>query len=172
MTMTFEQFRTDVEAWATESGIYERSTALAQALRAVSVAGELADAVIKNDRDALIDSIGDMALRIVVTSNMLGFTGINPVKSPWSEKRLELIAAQVAVQCGELVIAIEHGELVRAIGYGYPSPAWNLASDTIYDLCEICNMQGLDFEACCDSALSEIKARKEFLSAAGVLARK
>jgi len=37
----FEQFQQNVQRWATERGIYEHSTALAQALKAVSEVGEL-----------------------------------------------------------------------------------------------------------------------------------
>jgi hypothetical protein len=45
--MTFEDFKTNVQQWATERGIYEHSTAVAQALKAVSELGELCDAVVK-----------------------------------------------------------------------------------------------------------------------------
>lgn len=59
--MTFEQFKTNVEQWATDRGIYEHSTADAQLLKAVSEIGELADAHIKGDEpekaDGLIDTI-------------------------------------------------------------------------------------------------------------------
>jgi len=59
--MTFEQFKTNVEQWATDRGIYEHSTAEAQLLKAVSEIGELADAHIKGDEpekaDGLIDTI-------------------------------------------------------------------------------------------------------------------
>lgn len=50
--MTFEQFRNNVESWAEVRGIYEHSTKHAQALKAVSEMGELADAVIKGDQAA------------------------------------------------------------------------------------------------------------------------
>lgn len=50
--ITFEQFQTNVERWQAERGIYEHGTASAQALKGVSEAGELADAVIKGSCDA------------------------------------------------------------------------------------------------------------------------
>lgn len=59
--MTFDEFKTNVEQWATDRGIYEHSTAEAQLLKAVSEIGELADAHIKGDdpekADGLIDTI-------------------------------------------------------------------------------------------------------------------
>jgi phosphoribosyl-ATP pyrophosphohydrolase len=140
-----------VQQWATDRGIYEHSTSTAQALKACSEAGELCDAVIKNDREALIDAIGDVAVCIVNASAMLGFTGINPVENPWHDKQLGLMVGSVVVQCGALVKAIEYGE---------PTDAWDFASDALYHLCAICKLKGLDFEDCCESAWLEIKDRK------------
>ena len=39
--LTFEQFQTNVQQWSEARGIYAHSTALAQALKAVSEVGEL-----------------------------------------------------------------------------------------------------------------------------------
>src|SRR5699024_9890193 len=58
--------------WAEERGIYEHSTPEAQLLKALSELGELADAVIKNDREALIDAIGDVAVCMVNYAKMAG----------------------------------------------------------------------------------------------------
>ena len=71
--MTFEQFKTNVETWQEARGIYAHSTALAQALKAVSEVGELADAVIKCDRDALKDAIGDVMVCLVGVAKMHSF---------------------------------------------------------------------------------------------------
>ena len=70
MPLTFEQLAGSVQEWAAARGIYAHSTALAQALKAVSEVGELADAVIKGDEAALIDAIGDVAVCIVNVAKM------------------------------------------------------------------------------------------------------
>ncbi len=62
--MRFSKFVANVQDWQRDKGIYEHSTPLAQALKAVSEVGELADAVIKGDRDALKDAIGDVMVLI------------------------------------------------------------------------------------------------------------
>lgn len=62
----------NVIAWAQERGIYEHSTAQAQLLKAVSEMGELADAVIKGDRAALIDGIGDVIVCLTQVAYMSG----------------------------------------------------------------------------------------------------
>lgn len=58
--------------WATESEIYERSTSQEQVLKTVSEMGGLADASIKADRDALIDAIGDVMVRLTIVAFMAG----------------------------------------------------------------------------------------------------
>lgn len=59
--MTFDEFKTNVEQWASLRGIYRHSTPEAQLLKALSELGELADAHIKQDApeksDGLIDTI-------------------------------------------------------------------------------------------------------------------
>ena len=65
--MKFEEFKSNVEKWAEERGIYEHSTALAQALKGVSEMGELADHAVKGDIEALKDDIGDVCVCIVTS---------------------------------------------------------------------------------------------------------
>src|SRR5699024_11406582 len=63
--MNWNEFKNNVERWAEDRGIYEHSTPEAQLLKALSELGELADAVVKNDREALKDAIGDVAVCLV-----------------------------------------------------------------------------------------------------------
>ena len=60
-----KQFITNVQNWASERGIYEHSTSTAQLLKAISEMGELADAHAKNNRDEVIDAIGDVLVCLV-----------------------------------------------------------------------------------------------------------
>jgi len=83
--MTFEQFAENVKAWAEARGIYEHSSKHAQALKAVSEMGEMADAVIKGDRDALQDSIGDVIVCLVNLSEMSGLDINECCESAWRE---------------------------------------------------------------------------------------
>ncbi len=83
--MTFEQFTQNIRQWATERGIYEHSTVQAQALKAVSEMGELADAVIKNDRAALLDSLGDVIVCLQNVAHMSGLDLEVCCESAWNE---------------------------------------------------------------------------------------
>ncbi len=83
--MTFEQFRNNVEGWAEARGIYAHSTQAAQALKAVSEMGELADAVIKNDLPGLEDAIGDVIVCLVNLAVMSGLDINECCESAWNE---------------------------------------------------------------------------------------
>lgn len=138
--MTFEEFKTNVEQWAEARGIYEHSTPLAQALKAVSEVGELADAVIKGDREALKDAIGDVAVCIVNYAAMMD----EPI-SKYSVKvgdDLKEAAWTVAI----LVTGL------RA------SP--DVASFAICALALTAELAGFTLEECCAAAWNEIKGRK------------
>lgn len=70
--MNFPEFKANIVQWATDRGIYEHSTITAQLLKALSELGELADAIIKGDRDALKDAIGDVAVCLTIAGLMDG----------------------------------------------------------------------------------------------------
>lgn len=84
--MTWDEFVNNVRQWATERGIYEHSTVQApQALKAVSEIGELADAVIKNDRAALLDSLGGVIVCLQNVAHMSGLDLEVCCESTWNE---------------------------------------------------------------------------------------
>ena len=83
--MTFEQFATNVKQWASDRGIYAHSTRHAQALKAVSEMGELADAVIKGDQAALKDAIGDVIVCLVNLAEMSGLDVVECCEGAWHE---------------------------------------------------------------------------------------
>ncbi len=56
----------DVIRWAEQRGIIENSDSKTQLLKAVSEMGELADAIIKRDRPAIVDGIGDVLVCLIV----------------------------------------------------------------------------------------------------------
>ena len=171
--MTFEQFRNNVEVWAEVRGIYEHSTALAQALKAVSEVGELADAVIKNDRAALIDAIGDVAVCLVNVSKLSDADmHIGRVKNS-TDKPVEVVAASVSKTISDLALMVGVNE---ASGY-CPEEIGshdNLPDQLCYalgHLSMICNEYGLDFLQCCESAWHEIKDRKGHMVAGGAFVK-
>lgn len=167
MTMSFEQFRTNVEAWATERGIYEHSTALAQALKAVSEVGELADAVIKNDKEALIDAVGDVAVCLVNVTKMqsidLDLEYIFDDESLGKTMTPEKAAGFLSYAAGNVCYSLGNGK--------ESSPLNEVLDGSFYSLYAISSLNGLDFLQCCESAWSEIKDRKGRMVAGGAFVK-
>jgi NTP pyrophosphatase (non-canonical NTP hydrolase) len=62
-----------IRKWADERGIYRNGDAKTQFVKLQEEAGELARAILKNDREELIDSIGDM---MVVLTNLAALEGL------------------------------------------------------------------------------------------------
>ena len=68
LTNEFESIRN----WAAEKGIYEKGDIKTQYVKLQEEAGELAKAILKNDKEEIIDAIGDIA---VVLTNLAYFKG-------------------------------------------------------------------------------------------------
>lgn len=79
---TLEQ---NIITWATDRGIFRHSTPQAQALKAVSEMGELADAVIKGNRDDLKDGIGDVVVCLINLAHMEGLDLEGCLSAAWEE---------------------------------------------------------------------------------------
>lgn len=160
----FEQFQQNVQRWATERGIYEHSTALAQALKAVSEVGELCDAVIKNDRDALIDAIGDSAVTLINTARLAG-------ESQFTDAELDLgapvnplpqqIAAYVAYHVADMATDLVIG----------PKLFRRDVCEALSGLVDLTKASGLDFDDCCESAWLQIRDRKGHMVAGGAFVK-
>jgi len=60
----------EVIRWAEARGIVANSDSKTQLLKAVSEMGELADAIIKRDRPAIIDGIGDVLVCLILVGTL------------------------------------------------------------------------------------------------------
>ena len=58
--MSYESTEIDVVRWGEARGIIQNSDSKTQLLKAFSEMGELADAITKRDRAAIIDGLGDV----------------------------------------------------------------------------------------------------------------
>lgn len=167
MTMTFEKFRNNVEAWATERGIYEQSTAMAQALKAVSEVGELADAVIKNDRESLIDAIGDVAVCLVNVTRMensiLDMQYIFDDEPFGKTKTPVHFASYLSYAIGQVCYSVAGGSASEKLE--------DVLDGSFYALYAVSRINGLDFLQCCELAWNEIKDRKGRMVAGGAFVK-
>jgi NTP pyrophosphatase (non-canonical NTP hydrolase) len=63
-----------IRQWAEERGIYKNGDSKTQFIKLQEEAGELARAILKNDKRELMDAIGDM---VVVLTNLAALEGLN-----------------------------------------------------------------------------------------------
>jgi phosphoribosyl-ATP pyrophosphohydrolase len=63
--MSYAAIESDIIRWAEARKIIPNSTPDVQLLKAMSEMGELADATIKNDKEAVIDAVGDVMVCLV-----------------------------------------------------------------------------------------------------------
>jgi len=158
--MTWDEFTTNVRQWSTERGIYEHSTAVAQALKACSEAGELCDAVIKGDREAMIDAVGDVAVCVVNTATMHSCAISLDADYIDDGICLEHGAARVAVYCAMAAEDICTGGMADAS-----------LQEVLWSLQDICRSNGLEFLECCESAWLTIKDRRGKMVAGGAFVK-
>jgi len=66
--MKFETLETQVINWAKDRKIIPNATSQTQLLKTVSELGELADALIKGDREGVIDGLGDVLVTLIIVA--------------------------------------------------------------------------------------------------------
>jgi len=64
--------RKNVIDWANARGLVKRENAQAQTCKLLEECGELAGAILKNNRDEMIDAIGDIQVVLIILSEQLG----------------------------------------------------------------------------------------------------
>ncbi len=151
----FNEFKANVQQWATDRGIYANGKASSQLLKALSELGELADAIAKNDRDGIADGLGDVMVCIINYCTMAEL----PIYAP----RLERDKQYTSEECLGVIAAQIGGEL-RGLDTMYTDAA-------VDQLCYISALNGLYFLDCCDIAWNEIRHRKGFLNSNGVFVK-
>ena len=63
--MSYAQVEMKIIQWAEAHKIIPNSTPEVQLLKAISEMGELADATIKNDQEAIVDAVGDVMVCLI-----------------------------------------------------------------------------------------------------------
>lgn len=59
-----------VEKWALARQIVPNSTPQAQLMKTMSELGELADATLKNDREGVVDGLGDVLVTLIIYARL------------------------------------------------------------------------------------------------------
>jgi NTP pyrophosphatase (non-canonical NTP hydrolase) len=91
-----------IRNWAAERGIYKKGNSHTQYVKLQEEAGELAKALLKNDRPEIVDGIGDM---IVVLTNLAYIEGL------FIEDCIEAAYTEIATRKGKMI----NGTFVKEI---------------------------------------------------------
>ena len=81
----FDELITNVIGWADDKNILKSENAPKQMLKVVEEVGETAGALLKDDRDELVDGIGDSFVTLIILSMQLGLHPSECLEAAWNE---------------------------------------------------------------------------------------
>ena len=68
--MDYYELECAVENWAKEKGILDKATPIAQSLKTLEETTELCVAINKNDKEEIIDAMGDIMVTLIIQAKM------------------------------------------------------------------------------------------------------
>ncbi len=170
------EFVLKVYHWGNDRQINQHSTPFAQLCKMKSEAGELADALGKNNLDEVCDGIGDVAVTIVMVGVQFGLSTDMITEVFDRSCRIDEGRAHPDTVLAEALARLSHNEerLFDFVCMQSSGTDTDLASiqatlvGAAYAVKRISEIVGLAFSACLLQAWNEIKDRKGFLSKSGV----
>lgn len=72
--MKIEQLQPLIIQWAKDKGILDKATPIKQALKTAEEVLELQNAILDNNREEIIDALGDILVTIIIGAEMQGLT--------------------------------------------------------------------------------------------------
>ncbi len=85
MELTFDQLIENVHGWADEKGLIKPEYIKSQFVKVIEELGEAASAITKNQRDELIDGLGDTFVTIIILTMQCGLTPQEVLNAAWDE---------------------------------------------------------------------------------------
>jgi NTP pyrophosphatase (non-canonical NTP hydrolase) len=82
---TLDELVANVTAWAQDRGLLDKENIPKQMLKVMEEVGETASAILKNDRDKIVDGIGDSFVTLIVLSEQLGLEPLECLEVAWNE---------------------------------------------------------------------------------------
>lgn len=70
--MKYEEVRSQVFLWALERKLLNEANKRAQMCKVTEEVGELAGAILKNDREAMMDAFGDVLVTLTILAHQVG----------------------------------------------------------------------------------------------------
>jgi len=85
MELTFDQLIENIYGWADEKGLIKPEYVKSQFVKVVEELGEAASAITKNQRDELIDGLGDTFVTMIILTMQCGLTPQEVLNAAWDE---------------------------------------------------------------------------------------
>lgn len=178
---TFIQLKNDIDTWAEEKGIHDKGSCFSQLMKTYEEIGELIQATQQEDKDAIIDAIGDIVVTLinadwfVKETTIVGFLytaqdqfSINDKNSPardkitgkYSEKEiLKEIQTKMAHLIEWVLFKSENVDFVKMYG--------TFVIIMLYNLYKYCDNIGVSMEYCLNSAYQVISKRTGKMDSSG-----
>jgi NTP pyrophosphatase (non-canonical NTP hydrolase) len=83
--MSYEAVEIEIVRWAEARKIIPNSNPQTQLMKTVSELGELADATIKNDREGIVDGVGDVLVTLVIYCALQDINLVDCMKVAYSQ---------------------------------------------------------------------------------------
>ena len=145
--MNINELNSLIIEWAKERELDTKGTVEAQAIKTVEELSELIKAVCKDDKEEIIDAIGDVYVTLVI-GNMLNFNcdmdNIKLIKNVDAFDSKKSLLSQISNACKDTLDY--HYQKIQIV-------------DTINVLLNVCITYKLDFVDCVESAYNTIKDR-------------
>ncbi len=81
---TFEDLRIKIIQWGEDKGITKHGNERNQILKTFEELGELVRAELKDDRDEIIDSLGDVLVTLILYAETKGLDIVDCLESAWN----------------------------------------------------------------------------------------
>lgn len=130
----------NIENWAEERGLIDIELAPKQYLKTLEEIGETARAILKDDKEQIVDGIGDIAVCVIVLAKQLGVKISSQINT-----NLEYPLENPPELFSFLFLVINTS---------------NVSYQVLGILSDIAKTQGFTLEFCLQSAWNEIKDRK------------
>ena len=85
MELTFDELIENIYGWADEKGLIKPEYVKSQFVKVIEELGEAASAITKNQRDELIDGLGDTFVTIIILTMQCGLTPQEVLNVAWDE---------------------------------------------------------------------------------------
>lgn len=170
MTMTFDEFESNVFGWSTDRKIIKNGKPYTQALKLSEEWGEVCSALAKNDKNELKDGLGDCSVLAINLSHMMGSGEPLDPGAP--------DAAAFGAETQFIVASIQY-LLIDLFNNFLPDSMMARGrvcinatlTDLVFNLALLANNEGLDYLDCLAHAWNEIKDRKGELNELGVFVK-